>query len=461
MFLSMAQGALLIPDELINIHELMFRFLCNEKYNYLQFNIMENIFSKFDSSSFTWNIPDFVIPFLIAYILATDSSKKDTSSHLFFKNLDDYFNIALEKLSDELSYNKQNVSELYHEWTNDYLGRQYFCTLDSLFKKFTKTNEQKVILRSSISELTRILIARPIRPNKISIYVNKMLNHYNMLLSKELSTPNPTLKDLSLFYGHDEPRIIEEEFDFIKQLNKKLFKIVQNLHSYIRRYLNKERKKSSIYKTSVNNFNDFLKECLKYIQEIDNQLDNLDVEFQTFFDEIKNTPPYCQSINNRDISFNEIAKEEHIEAFSKHILKYYDQIKEAFSDFLDIVQKSSGENPERYNTLTIDRNYYSELTEKIRLSQKNLSAKIKKSLDDLPCILSSHNQGHIRNYRYPTCIFYEYDILRIADELTEDNYRLPKDHIMHYFKKKELTFPIWRSDVINFLLDFDQLITEP
>lgn len=210
LFLSIAQDNLSIPNEILNIHELMYKFMCTSKYKCLEFNTMENLYSRYEPTSFTWEIPDNLFPFLTAYILTT-SIKNIMSPSQFFEELDNYFYIALKRLNDELNYNKKEISELYHEWTEDYFGRQYFYTLDSLYKTFTKTDNQKNTLRNSINGLTRILVECPEYPNKITGYVKELLNQYKTRLMENASTSTPTDEELLLFYKHSEPWKIENE----------------------------------------------------------------------------------------------------------------------------------------------------------------------------------------------------------------------------------------------------------
>lgn len=458
MFLSMARDSLAISDELMNINELMYKFMCNKKHNYLNFNILENIASKYDSSSFTWNIPDFVVPFLTAFILASNPSKKDGSTRHFFERLDEYFKIALGKLNTELTYDKEKVSNLYQEWTNEYLGRQYFCTLDILYDEFTNTSEQKRILRESVYGLTRILIECPVHPSPIPAYVNRLLKHYQTLLLQKAHVSSPISKDdLYYFYKHDENWKLNNELDFIMCLVDNLSKITHDLGSYINDYF-KENGKPSIYKISVNQYDTFQEKYWEYLRAMTYQIEHLEEGFRSFFETVENTPSISQAVNARRMFIDETNKEKHIKELSKLIAKYYAQIQKAFIDFLGAVCKASGKNPEKYSKLTIEKDYRSELDNSVMESQERLSENIERTLSKLPDILYFHNPGYVQSLAYPVSTFHENDILRITYELTENYSTLSKEYLIHHFENKGLVFPVWRPDVITFLLNFDQMI---
>lgn len=456
MFLSIAQDNLLISNELLNIHELMYKFMCTSEYKCLKFNAMENINSRYESTSFTWKISDDLFPFLIAYILTTNS-KNITFPSLFFEKLDNYFYKALEKLSNELTYNKEMISELYSEWTENFFGRKYFCTLDSLYKTFTTTEDQKNSLRNSINGLTRILVECPVYPNKIVFYVNKLLDHYKMSLIEKAHTPTPNPEELLPFYKHLTPWKIRNEPSFISYLNNKLIKTTQNLCHYIENHLATEGKLSK-YKIAVNHFDKFSTESSKYIFDIDKQLKNMNEEFSVFFTSVKNYPSISNGIQTGILTYSQENEEKHVDEIIKLFKKYYGKIKKAFEKFVRTVKKASGEHPENYTSLTIDRDYYSELTDTINSFQNRLTQKLEDILNGLPFILYYHNPGYMYDFKYPTEFFGEDDILRITYELTGEYHNLPEDHLIQLFKSKEFVLPACRADIISFLLNFDQII---
>lgn len=456
MFLSLAQDNLLISNELLNIHELMYKFMCTSKYKCLEFNAMKNLSSRYDPTSFTWNIPDDLFPFLISYICTT-YIKKISSPSQFFEELDNYFYKVLEILETKLNYNKERVSGLYHEWTEEFFGRQYFYTLDSLYKIFAKNSSQENELRNSINKLTRILVDCPAYPNKIATYVNKLLNHYKMCLIEKAHTSTPAPDELLPFYKHTVPWKIASELPFISYLNSKLSEITQNLCSYIRTYLSTERKASK-YKIAVNHIDKFSEECSEYILAIDTQLKNMKKELNAFYISVKDYPNISRGISDWKLTYNQINEEIHKDEIIKLFKKYYSEIQEAFKKFIKTVQKASGKHPENYTSLTIDRDYYSELIDTINLSQERLSQKLEDTLSELPHILHYHNPGYIQELSYPVECFFEDDILRITYELTGKYHDLPKEHIIHHFKTKGLVFSLFGFDVVTFLLNFDQMI---
>lgn len=278
-----------------------------------------------------------------------------------------------------------------------------------------------------------------------------------MCLIEKAHTSTPTPEELLPFYKHTVPWKIENELPFTSYLNSKLSEITQNLCSYIGTYLATERKASK-YKIAVNHFDKFSKESSEYILAIDIQLKNMKEELNIFFKSVKDYPAISQSISDRKLTYNQINEEIHIDEIIKLFKKYYSEIQEAFKKFIKTVQKASGKHPENYTSLTIDRDYYSELIDSINLSQNRLSQKLEDTLNELTCILHYHNPGYIQELSYPMECFLEDDILRITYELTGKYHDLPKEHIIHHFKTKGLAFSLLGFDVVTFLLNFDKMI---
>lgn len=181
-------------------------------------------------------------------------------------------------------------------------------------------------------------------------------------------------------------------------------------------------------------------------------------ELHAFYISVKDYPAISHGIYTRQLTYSQENEEKHIDEIIKLFKKYYGEIQATFKKFIKTVQKASGEHPEKYTSLTIDRDYFSELTDTIRLSRKRLSQKLKDALNELPCILHYQNPGYIYDLRHPTESFDEDTILRITYELTGKYHELPKEDIIRHFKAKELVFPASRADVITFLLNFDQMI---
>ena len=64
-FQTLAKDALGLNDELINIHELMYKFFVKEQHC-LNFTVLTHLYDKYDSSSFSWHVSPITLPFLSA-----------------------------------------------------------------------------------------------------------------------------------------------------------------------------------------------------------------------------------------------------------------------------------------------------------------------------------------------------------------------------------------------------------
>ena len=129
MFLSNACNTLNLTEEVVYIYERMFAFLYGN--GFLNFERLETLYSKYKPNSFSWNIPEIFLPIAISYILAVTSFKKCDSPKKFFDKMDDYFK--------SFKNTPQITKEIYKDWTDLYLGREYFCHLENIYETFTKT----------------------------------------------------------------------------------------------------------------------------------------------------------------------------------------------------------------------------------------------------------------------------------------------------------------------------------
>lgn len=438
-FLVSAQNELHLSDELIYIHELMFKFLC-EKHKFLKFNIFRNISSKYDPSSFSWRIPKIFMPILTSYILATAFIKKEHTTIDFFSKMDKYFNSSLN-ICD--GYTK----EIYKEWTNQYLGREYFSHLDNIYKEYAKNSQEQTIIRDSFCSLTKLVVEAPARPNMVSAQMCSVLVHYEMSLKKHT--------DLATLYPHNEPFKIISKSELIKFLEDTMLQSPNNLLSFLENSLNI----NSRYKIAVDNFDLFKEDLNRYIKDIEFQIDKTSEEIIISYSSKKNDPDIVKAVKENRLIFYDDNFYKYIECLDTRISKYKDELTKKINTFIKKVEQAS--NPKKDSSLRLGTDYFKELKEDIDYKRKLFIQKVNDDFDKLklsPFVLL-HKKGYIKeNLSYPQTLFWENDILRLTYALTNNYYYLSEEHIINHFKDKGLIFPMPRYQVISFLLDFDQMI---
>lgn len=464
MFLSMAQNELSLSEDILNIHRLMYLY-CGKKHTYLKLdNKLDNIYSKYENCSFIWKVPNIFMPYLASYILAANHIKKGGSIKSFFDKLKYFFDKTIEIKNEDLNASDINMTDIYSEWTNEYLGQEYFSTLDTLYGRYSKTTEQKAAIRNSLRGLTCILMDCPEHPNMIPFFATILLTHYKKcLFEKEpdnatSNDKNTVLNDLTLFYAHEEPWKEDWEQAFLKQLCTELSNTIKEVIIFIGKYL-KNNNKTSKYPLSVKNFRDFNNEYSVFFNKVLEIPDVAEKEYRKFFKfVIEEHPEIRQAIENRTLLFNHENAEKHIGILNKTILKYYGKMQNELRKFVKRVEQSSSQTPENYKTLNPNDDYFKNLEKSIQLLQNHFSENLEKEMKKLTPVLKYNNPGYIETLKYPIYFYEEEDILKIMRILNREYFRLSDDDMEKLIKHKGWTFPIIRPLVIEFLLELPLMV---
>lgn len=436
MYLFMAQNILHVSDERIYVHELMYKFLCN-KHQFMKFAIFEDVSSKYDPTSFLWDIPEIFMPILTSYILATASSKEESSTITFFSKMDEYFNSPLN------TYN-ESTKGIYEKWTNNYLGREYFFHLENIYNTYAKTSQQQTIIKDSFFSLTKILIDAPVPPDTIPAQMCSLLIHNETNLKKHT--------DFDSLYPHDEPWEMEFESKLIDSIISTMLQIPNELFSFLETSLDS----NSRYKIAVNNFDLFKEKFDSYIKDINSQIEKSKEETVTSYFGIRNDPDIILAIEEKHLIFNESNFNKRIEFLNTAISNYEDELMKKITSFISKVERAS--DTKKSSSLHLSKDYFKDFKADINY-RKTLFEKKLNNFNKLPPFLFIHKDGYIKeNLSYPLYFFYENDILRLTCELTHNYYYLSKEHILNHFKNRGLVFPVLRSNLILFLLNFDQMI---
>ena len=463
MFLEIAEKGLLLSEDILNIHRLMYIY-CGEKHTYLKIdNKLDNINSRYENSSFNWEIPYIFMPYLASYVLAANDIKNDGSIKSFFAKLNDFFSKSIEIKNKYSNASDINIANIYSKWTNEYLGQEYFSTLDTLYGRYSKTTDQKATIRNSVRGLTGILLDCTEHPSVIPSFVTMLLIHYkNCLLEKEPDNTsydnNTTLNDLTLFYPHKESWKEEWEQGFIKYLCNELSETTEELLIFISDYL-RNNNKTPKYALSVKDFNDFNKQYSSHLNKLLDMMERLDEVMRNFFKFItEERPDIRQYIKDHKLIFDQKNVERHIKILYKTISKHYEQIQTEFHIFVKKVEKSSSPTPENYTTLIPNDDYFNDLKKSIQLAQKYLTENLKKDMEQLTPVLKYNNPGYIEALKYPIYHYEEEDILKIMRILNKEYFHLSDDNMKKLIKHKGWNFPTTRPLVIKFLLELPLIV---
>ena len=464
MFLSMAQDGLSLSEDILNIHRLMYLY-CGEKHTYLKIdNKLDNIYSKYENCSFKWEVPNIFMPYLASYILAAYHIKNGGSIKSFFDKLKYFFDKTIEIKNEDLNVSDLNMADIYSEWTNEYLGQEYFSTLDTLYGRYSKTSKQEATVRNSLRGLTCILMDCPDHPSMIPSFATILLTHYKKwLFEKEPDNTtsydkNTVLNDLTSFYAHEEPWKEDWEQAFLEQLRTELSNTTKKVIIFIDKYL-KNNNKTPKYPLSVNDFNDFDEKCSFYLNELSNMSGNAEKKFRNFYKYItEERQEIRQAIENRTLLFDHENAEKHIKTLNKTILKYYGQMQNEFRKFIKRVEQSSSQIPENYKTLNPNDDYFKDLKKSIQLLQNHFSENLKNEMKKLTPALKYNNPGYIETLKYPIYYYEEDDILKIMRILNKEYFHLSDDDMEKLIKHKGWTFPIIRPHVIEFLLELPLMV---
>ena len=434
MFLDIAKDSLLLSEnnlDILNIHRLMYIYMCDENREYLK---LDNKFNKYgdryENCSFTWKIPYPFAPYLAAYILAAFSiNRKTAPANSFFKKLDHYFDTAAKTKYHDQKTPDINIEEIYPDWTNEYLGRKYFSTLETLYKKYAQTPEQKATIRNATRGLTSILTDSYYHksPSAIPTYMNLLLEQFEKELTEKVlnkgaiqnvtdkkeenqkapdkkeksqkalerkesdknSDSNksnntiPPLTDPTLLYKHEEAWNANEELSFLDQRCKELSEATNKFLDFIGNQL-EDNHISSKYPLAIKDFDKFKEQYETHLQKLKSMLKNIKVSFCQRCKDIIEDYYVAQRIAERSFIFDNNNAETHIKELYKIISHYYQEIITEFEKFIKKVKKSSSSNPQNYRTITTEDDYFSNLKDSIKLSQDRLSKKLEERTSNLP-----------------------------------------------------------------------------
>ncbi|WP_395013810.1 hypothetical protein [Robinsoniella peoriensis] len=460
MYFISIKKALGLTDELIHIHELMYLVLSDEKHLYLKFLPSECSLDGYKACQFSWHVPHTFMPFLAAYILAT-ADFKHSKNHLaqFYEVAEQYLAKALDQSSDYVDILPAKcLGEIFPRWTNEYLGRQYFTTLDALYKTYSKNTEQHQILRDSVKGLTYLLLECNCHPSPIPTYIYMLLEHFQKQLHTVTHQNAMHSLNLTSLYEHSEQLVLNDEKATIKNIANQLLKMVAELFSFIDDYLKKNHIEGAKYELSIHNFDCFYSKFCSFIFSIEQEQKEIESLIRSYFFNVNSHPNIKAAVSIGNLTISQQYEEKHIQIFSTLIINTFSEIIDSFNKFLTKVFYASEPNPEKHKKLTVEHIYVAELKKTVSKTIQNFNENLETSFKYLPAILYFHDLGFLHKVKYPLDNFEACDILRFIDELTRQYRYLSSDHLIKCLQRQGIHFPLTRQHVIKFLLNFEQII---
>lgn len=337
----------------------------------------------------------------------------------------------------------EDIKEIYSILAKEYLGKEYFCALDVLYKTYAATSEQQKIIWGSIIGLTYMLIESPVIPSTIPSQVCTLLEAYKKKLDAHPS------KDLTPFYIHNEPFKTDKEDQLIKYITDTFSSFPDTLLTFIKSSVNRKSK----YKISVDDFSSFEKNFKNHINDISAKIEESREYIINTYHTIQHDSAIVKAVHENRLIFETAIFNKHINFLTSGISKYHERLLKDFSSFLTKVRQASKENPEKQPSLSIETDYLKKLETDIQYTYSILKQHLETGFKNLSPFLTLRRLGYIETFKYPIDCFLEKDFLRITHELKKCYVGLSDEYVIHQCKSRGLRFPLSRYDMIRFLLE--------
>lgn len=456
MDMELIKEELELTDELIYIFRLMYSLLCHHN-NFLQFNSTTCDLDGFMDAQFSWNIPIDVIDIISSYIIAVSNcnpSHQSTPIHILFSTLAN----AVQQPTHTTSANNMSTSLDEHinsTWSQNYLGKNYFCLLEDLLNRYTRTDLHKDLLRSSVESLSFLLVECDTDPTTISNYVYLLLKKYSEQLSSIIVTHQSDSNKMNfknLYNNHRVAYGVESEITSLLSYTESLFDITNKLHTYIKNTISDNHIVDSEYELAIYNTELFLDTCLfDYLKAVYLSIENCNKNFTSFFDDNKERNKFQEN----QLHYFDNRKMKHLEIFDTLLNNYKNNIELKLDKFFRLVKQSSASHPESYNTVTLEQTHISALEQEFYNAQKLLVNKIEVNFHKLLPVYEITQKADIHTLDIPY-VFTEQDVINLIMTISHPCY-LSTDYMIKRLHKSGFTFPLYRRDLLQFLFNYKQI----
>ena len=462
MFLHIAEEELQVSPELIYIHALMYKFVCKE-HAYIKFSPLICIEQKNEICKFTWKVPDNFMPCLAAYIAATSTMKKSSTTSFFKKwqeSFDDiifYLRNTSEKEHLKSNYDLENISNSSYNWMNTNLAKRYFDILENIYTSYSKCDEQKAVIRNAILGLTFMIIDCK-QTHLIIPYAIKLLSTYKKRLDEKISSGKINKRSLVKYYPNDETMMPVNMLKIVQNYSKNIFICIDNFLNFIVDQLHTYHTDTK-YGISVKNYDIFEEQCYEYLhQHIVPQINSVHDTLYSFTLKLKDDLANTNNMEYANHVFQTSNAEKYVDMYTDIINKYYRNIEEAIKNFFGYVKMASSKNPEKNSKLKVNIDYFHLFKMDLKEYQKQLEQKVVDTFKNLPPLINYPVSGYTKEFAYPVFTFYEKDILRIIKELSLFSADILDEKIIRCLHNN-FEFPMKSRDVTELLLKRDEIFS--
>lgn len=461
MYHTIVQDKLNLPSELIYVYELMYQFLCSSKHEYIKFDRTDCNSYGYNNADFSYHVPLIFMPIFSAYISASLFSKSESITVTsFFKKITAYLNnINSETLNTYFHIIcKEDYIKFSNMWLIEYLGKNYFCTIDDLYNTYSKKDSHKTMLENSVKGLTFLFLENTERPNPASRHIVSLLKDYVNSVERASLSKSQNSTGNSLLYDYTEPLQLEKELQYMEALFTNLSNTLNKMLDWIDSFINYHHKKYSKYSLYINNFNLFTKTYNDFVKQIQEQMDNINYDIYCYFQCLAEDSLLISLQESKQLYLDKFNEETHIDKYVRMFSSCYKCILKDLGYFFRQVEHSCSATPEKYNSLIINRNYFSDFKSSILKSLDKLNENIKTNFSKLPAILYQKKIGKIQELKYSTDIFSKNEIIRIT--LILSGKYLSEDYVSRYLNQKGFTFPLSRNQLLFFLINYNKIFSD-
>lgn len=442
MYLSLTQLNISDCEELLYVHRIMCNYLTHNAY--LQFDKTTCSQDGYAMTNFKWNIPYNFMPIFAAYFFSATESDKQSISN-FFSTWANYLKKGVPYIRTPL---KENFFSLYDNWANQHLGKNYFICLNELYNNFSKSPAQKQILQTSTRSLTLLLIYNP---ELISPYLICSLNTYRKILH---SYASDQLYDRQISYLlNSELKFINTYYDTLKYYSDEILSTVFTII--------KAKGHNPNRSIAINHFSNIMPKYAYYLDKLKSISGAIKKDFATYIDDVKKDPQISERLKNGVISTSTHAYNIHMASISKTIAKYYNEIINDLSKFIDAQEKCSSPSHSSYAALPTNINYLTELKYLFKKTLGHFETWIEDSFQKLPSIFVLNISGVINNsLGYPNSAIWQPEaILKLIYSITpEFNLTAPEVIISHLINTG-YPVPMTQAKVAEMLINFKTLFS--
>ena len=232
-------------------------------------------------------------------------------------------------------------------WLIEYLGKNYFCTIDDLYNTYSQKDSHKTMLENSVKGLTFLFLENTERPNPASRHIVSLLKDYVNSVERASLSKYQNSTGNSLLYDYTEPLQLEKELQYMEALFTNLSNTLNKMLDWIDSFINDHHKKYSKYSLYINNFNLFTKTYNDFVKQIQEQMDNINYDIYCYFQCLAEDSLIISLQESKQLYLDKFNEETHIDKYVRMFSSCYKCILKDLGYFFRQVEHSCSATPEK------------------------------------------------------------------------------------------------------------------